>query len=450
MSFTGSHFHARLQCTAFLILHLYHSKRFYFNETEQIFCFVAVVFVLITAQNSVIILLLLRLDHSASRLSDWWGIKFFSSASKGCRFVGLLTDFACLFQLQRYPLEDEAGMQSQSADCEPPPPPPHGSYTNLFDTSNDMPLGGSAHNMQRVNHITGGASLGGAASAESRGGAAGRISPGSQRSGQAPMAVPDQFSPSDPSPVNMYPGAMQQPPPQQKAAYMRNSPSAERSLASDAKYPTTQALITDKGKAASGVVPQPVGAKRSSSQGSLNKQSRGTRTVDAAPAPPQPQPRYTLNHQLGGSGDNHHHHYPAAAGPPQPHKVQTVVKYKESGYSSSSTNASSNTALTGGAAPVPAPRHHHHHPYAPPVTSVKPLPAAPAELDNVPGAVRRPMSFVKAVELSDAIASQEREREKQVAAQKQHGRSPTSQPPALATTTEERHNVYGSTYEISV
>ena len=49
-------------------------------------------------------------------------------------------------------------MQSQSADCEPPPPPPHGSYTNLFDSSNDVPLGGSAHSMHRLpgnsNHIT--------------------------------------------------------------------------------------------------------------------------------------------------------------------------------------------------------------------------------------------------------------------------------------------------------
>ena len=340
--------------------------------------------------------------------------------------------------MQRYPLEDEGGLQSQSADCEPPPPPPHGSYTNLFDTSNDVPLGGSAHSMHRVpgsgNHVTGaplytemihGRNVS-APVPPPRSVQSGRISPRIQRPMAAPMAMPDQFSPSDPSPVNMYPGGVQQ-----KMVYMpaRNSPSTEHSLASDAKYPTTQALITDKGKTVPNVAPtsQLVGAKRSTSQGSLNKQSRGTRTTT--------EPRYSQNH-INGSGDNP---ITATSNNP-PHKVQTVVKYKESGYSSSSTSASSNTPLTD----ARGPGGRHHNPHAPPVTSVKAL----QEIDNVPGVVRRPMSFVKAVELSDAIASQEREREKQV--QKHYGRPQASQPPTLDTTNEERHNLYGSTYEISV
>ena len=245
-----------------------------------------------------------------------------------------------------------------------------------------------------------------------------------------PMAMPDQFSPNDPSPANMYPAGVHK-----KLVYMpaRNSPSVEHSLASDAKYPTTQALITDKGKTVPNVASssQPVGAKRSTSQGSLNKQSRGTRTFS--------EPRYSQNH-INGSGDNPN---TATVNNP-PHKVQTVVKYKESGYSSSSTSASSNTPLTD--ARGPSARHQHHNPHAPPVTSVKAI----QEADNVPGVVRRPMSFVKAVELSDALASQEREREKQSQAQQKHGRPQPSQLPTLGTTSEERHNMYGSTYEISV
>ena len=365
--------------------------------------------------------------------------------------------------MQRYPLEDEGGLQSQSADCEPPPPPPHGSYTNLFDTSNDVPLGGSAHSMQRLpgngTHPITGAPLytemlpGRSVNAPvppPRSIQGGRISPGHQRITTAPMAVPDQFSPSDPSPANMYPGGVQQ-----KMAYVpvRNSPSAEHSLASDAKYPTTQALITDKGKTVPNMAPasQPVGAKRSTSQGSLNKQSRGTRTTTtaAAPATTSELPRYSQNH-INGSGDNIPITATAnnSAAPPPPHKVQTVVKYKESGYSSSSTSASSNTPLTDarGGPVTTTTTTRHHNPHAPPVTSVRAL----QEIDNVPGAVRRPMSFVKAVELSDAIASQEREREKQIQKHHGHSRPPASQPPNLGTTNEERHNMYGSTYEISV
>ena len=291
--------------------------------------------------------------------------------------------------MQRYPLDDEGGLQSQSADCEPPPPPPHGSYTNLFDTSNDVPLGGSAHSMQRLpgngnHHITGtplytemlpGRSVN-APVPPPRSIQGGRISPGHQRITTAPMAVPDQFSPSDPSPANMYPGGVQQ-----KMAYVpvRNSPSAEHSLASDAKYPTTQALITDKGKTVPNMAPasQPVGAKRSTSQGSLNKQSRGTRTTTTSAAAPATSelPRYSQNH-INGSGDK----IPITAtannsAAPPPHKVQTVVKYKESGYSSSSTSASSNTPLTD-ASRV---RHHHHdHPASQPTRTAGHLGEGPS------------------------------------------------------------------------
>ena len=60
------------------------------------------------------------------------------------------------------------------------------------------------------------------------------------------------------------------------------------------------------------------------------------------------------------------------------------------------------------------------------------------EMDNVPGAVRRPMSFVRALEMSDQLAVAERE----TLDQRQRQRH-------LATPDEE-HQMYGSSYEISV
>jgi len=59
-------------------------------------------------------------------------------------------------------------------------------------------------------------------------------------------------------------------------------------------------------------------------------------------------------------------------------------------------------------------------------------------LDNVPGAIRRPMSFVKALEMSDALALQERQHErKKLEKQRMHS-------------SDDKKGQYGSSYEISV
>ncbi len=308
-----------------------------------------------------------------------------------------------------------------------------------------------------------------------------RPSPGRQRAiasqggpGSAPMATPDQFSPTEgqaTSPVEPYsvrPGPTQVPKAGSEASYAgsrgpgaqyppsstgRPSPNAtEHPLASDAKYPTTQALITDRGRSTN-TNPVPVGAKRSASQGSLNKVSRGARTTSPDQRyPPAPVHNHMENQPgaMGGQGDH-------ATVRPHPNKVQTVVKYKESGYSSSSTSGSSSkhtelSPLTDRGPPsvVSRPPHPQQQP-----------PATNQDLDNVPGVVRRPMSFVKAVELSDALASQERERELQKTAMLQQRRRQQQQKTGQGhqggtaqhthpTTPEDRHNAYGSTYEISV
>ncbi len=308
-----------------------------------------------------------------------------------------------------------------------------------------------------------------------------RPSPGMQgaiASGSAPMATPDQFSPTEgqaTSPVGSEPYSVRPGPaavpkaPSSEASYPgsrgpgsqyppsstgRPSPNAtEHPLASDAKYPTTQALITDRGRNTN-TNPVPVAAKRSASQGSLDKHSRGARTTSPDQRyPPAPVHNHMENRSgaIGGQGDN--------TARPHPHKVQTVVKYKESGYSSSSTSGSSSkhtelSPLTDRGPPSVVARPAHPQPQPP---------ASNQDLDNVPGVVRRPMSFVKAVELSDALASQEREREMQKTAMLQQRRRQQQQKAGQGhqggtaqhthpSTPEDRdrHNAYGSTYEISV
>lgn len=323
-------------------------------------------------------------------------------------------------------------MQSQSLDCEPPPPPNNGSYTNLFDTSQDMPLGGSAHTMRGQIQQP---ALARESPKIQRPGApprnlySNRPSPGRQRAAEirepAPMATPDQFSPvTTPSPTT----AAQQQAAKHHVVTSRgaiNSPSMERSLAADEKYPTTQALITDKFSGLAGVGGG-VGAKRSASAGSLStvkpSYSRGVRTSPTYP--PSSHHTYSNNQVpntvavLDTKAAVHH-------------QLRKPHKYKESGYSSSSsTTASSNKHSE-----LAAIAEHR-------VTNSQPQPQA-QDLDNVPGAIRRPMSFVRALEMSDTIALQERERERERERTRQKERQKQRHD-------DERKNAYGSTYEISV
>lgn len=251
-------------------------------------------------------------------------------------------------------------------------PPPAGSYTNLFDTREDVPLGGSAHSLRTNVHgkpVT----------------LSNRPSPllaGKKRSAdvRAPMAEMDECSPTSPAAVAGTAAPI----------HYINSPTGDRSmsLASDEKYPTTQALITDT----LGPSPPPAAAAAPIAGRRVQVPVRtayapiGSRPTDAA--------------YVGGRG-----------------------KYKESGYSSSSTTATSRTSES--------------------------LPAASAAdnkqaLSDIPGAIRRPMSFVKALEMSDALQMQERERTRH----KQRQVSPALQPEII--TEEEQRAMYGSSYEISV
>ena len=331
---------------------------------------------------------------------------------------GLMQYFFSL-QLHRQAVED-AVSQSQSRDCEPPPPlaPPalpqnKGSYTNLFDASQELPLGGSAHSLRQH----------GVPDSPHHGRMPPRNLPVSRpQDSRAPVATPDQFSPISPNGVGttkhvlppkgktLPTATVHQMPPKHPDL---NSPGPQRSLASDQMYPTTQALITDKvlaqGQAGGGTG---MGAKRSTSAGSLSGvgvgkpgQTKGVRT----------SPTYPPTTSHGPSG------YPPTAPAAQhrpPHGART---YKESGYSSSSSGGRNQDQL--GALPE----------RPPPVGAY----------DNVPGAVRRPMSFVRALEMSDHIAAQERERELQRQRyQREQQRKRQEE--------EERKKAYGSTYEISV
>ena len=79
-------------------------------------------------------------------------------------------------------------------------------------------------------------------------------------------------------------------------------------------------------------------------------------------------------------------------------------------------------------------------------------------LQNIPGAVRRPMSFVKALEMSDQLAVEEQQREQQrqqLQRHRMHPQPPQAQPQMqqlspVDPVPEEDRQQYGSSYEISV
>lgn len=315
-------------------------------------------------------------------------------------------------QLHQNSLDDDSEMAGQSRDCEPSPPPLNTSYVNLFDTVNDVPLGGSAHSLRDLpNNIMEPAVHSSKYPPSNR--IDNRPSPTQQRHIRdakktvAPMATPDNFSPTaTPSPNDII--AISKP----------SYSGVEPQLTSDQKYPTIQALITDKsGK-------HTIGTKRSASAGSLSRidvvsssiPSKGVHTSPTYPPgmPPPTQPKYTGNNL-----------YPANL-PPRP--TGRIQRPKDTGYTEM----------------YPPSNPYHSEPSSHHDFNNKPISAVPPGLDNIPGAVRRPMSFVRALEMSDAIQHQEREKEKlrqQLEKQQieKHKRK-----------TEEEKKLYGSTYEISV
>jgi hypothetical protein len=314
---------------------------------------------------------------------------------------------------------------SQGSDAPMNPRTVTGSYTNLFDTREDVPLGGSAHSLRTINTL--GRTAGPPTDYTTA--AAQRPSPvaGKKRSAdvRAPMAQQDEFSPTSPAavvttPAYHAPSAMPQ--------YI-HSPQAARSmsLASDAKYPTTQALITDT------LGPSPPHAA-----------TQPRRTTTARPPGPGAA-RQVYGPPLGVQQQNRPGvrtyntlppHYPGAA---PAHRYP--LPPKESGYSSSSgTSKSADSTATNTVGAVAAENKQ--------------------ALSDIPGAIRRPMSFVKALEMSDQLQMQERERERNRQRQKRQ-----STPPERISEEEEQHHHqqhqpqqqqqqqqqhYGSTYEISV
>ena len=288
---------------------------------------------------------------------------------------------------------------------------------------------------------------------------------------RAPMASVDEMTPS--------PSQAYKPPPR---GVVLNSPSLDRSmpLASDAKYPTNQALITDTLGPSPQKEPAPSVRKvpHSASTGSLNKRSQGMSTTTSRTSPVTIGPGY---YPPGPPGPGHPGPGPASKAP----RGGPGSKYKESGYSSSSSSSTRPPPVEGvsiatrslkpqpqpyvvdsrgRAVPQPGPRQvvtlpasggprpmplgrQPTPPYAAGENVVNPHPGGGGPSDfgdvsNVPGAVRRPMSFVKALEMSDQIALKE-----QTKAQRQQiGSSLRGNTPDESS----EQKLYGSSYEISV
>lgn len=309
-------------------------------------------------------------------------------------------------------------MQSQSMDSEAPPPagPKTASYNNLFDTSQDVPLGGSAHSLR--NHLTSDPRM------VQRNGAqpprtlytqspqAARYRPPYIISQQAPMASGEELSPASPS------------------------KGGEVGLASDQMYPTTQALITD-------TVTHPTPIKDAAPP--PKPKTLRSQGVRANVAPPQPKvPTTNYYNQTGGPPQPTVHHYVTHPAKKDMGKLPSG-RYRESGYSSNPSRPMYMTdqppaavsSISRGAPSYPLPQ---------------------ATLQTVPGAVRRPMSFVKALEMTDQLAMEEQRREQRH--QQQRLRTPGDPVPEESAPSEHRHpqqqqqqqqrQLYGSSYEISV
>lgn len=390
--------------------------------------------------------------------------------------------------------EDDRGSHSQDSEA-PPPVVSKGSYTNLYDC-NDLPLGGSAHSLQPRNHVS--ADPRGGDAHYNNGGAAynqaprppyhmtTRMSPGLAKRQQqpvqqqhypyhhnrqavtTPVTSPEDISPTSPLGIPL----------QNMKPRLVNSPSMDKALASDAKYPTNQALITDT---LGPTPPRPVVAtQKSSSTGQLSKNSsrpplpHGSRTspvtVGGQPGSyynsrPPGHPQSNTAAVAGGKQlYNYPHVAPSNTGPvnkapmyskgPSAYSGNVPRKYKESGYSSSATNASSRhhqqQHMGGGDGRPPKQPQHHHHPQ-------QHLDPSLEQVSNVPGIVRRPMSFVRALEMSDQIQVVEKDKETVVQQHPQYSNNSgrfNSRPSRTASLEVEdelsQSKQYGSSYEISV
>ena len=364
-----------------------------------------------------------------------------------------------LLQLYKSP-GCELDPDSQSQDCEPPLPVNTGSYSNLFHMGDGLALGDSAYSLRAQPHTP-------PPRAHRTRQAAPPTTlhvacPPSPRQCRvaAPMATPDHFSPSPPTTGHDLPLRLV---PQSPSAAARSRP-----LPNDAKYPTTQALITDSDRH------MPLCRSQHSSRDNLSKSPPGGSTNTGGLYAPQP---IVNGNNIRDLGPRH-----------------ALPRHKESGYSSATT------VSAGGVVSQPLPPRDSHAAMSQPPSQgshtvmSQPLRDSHAVMSqpqrdghavmsqhqrdghavmsqhqrdghavmsqpprdnhslgvgirNVPGAVMRPMSFVRAMEMSDSLALQDRT---------QHGRRPPPPPRGMRDDalreeeTDVSQAMYGSNYEISV
>lgn len=302
-------------------------------------------------------------------------------------------------QLQASGEEDETfrSFDCQSQDCELTPPKSD-SYTNLFDAGQDVPLGGSAHSLR--NHL-----------------AAGQDTISSTSSGLKPLPAKILYPGRSALPTGFRTSPDGRPPPAPAEGHgLRHLPpkttigsptSTMRSttLASDEKYPMTHALIRDPFLSSSHNK-----NNRHSPPGSISGLSRIVSLTGARTSP------VGTHYQYGTSSSKPTAHGPAPNGADGTNYRPLLSKEPPPYTVTAPSIPDTRTALLVSSAPVDAPG-----------------------IENVPGAVRRPMSFVKALEVSDQLAAHDQPSKLRQKAGLQK-----------EVMIEEDEQLYGSSYEIAV
>lgn len=320
-------------------------------------------------------------------------------------------------KLQASGEEDETfrSCDSQSQEYELMPPKSD-SYTNLFDAGQDVPLGGSAHSLR--NHIVAGQD-------------SSKLAPTSLMPLPAKMLYPSRNALAASTlnaqhhglPDGRHPLA----PHSDSTCYLSKknivgSPTttsrSSNMLASDEKYPVTNALVRD-----------PFVYNKTIKQSPPSSISGLSRIVSLTGARTSP---VGTHYQYGTSGSTSLHGQSTSNG-------ASVSSYrpllsKDSLTPNLSTvpanSIDSRTALLKSVMPVDAPG-----------------------IDNIPGAIRRPMSFVKALEVSDQLTVPDQTLRLQRQQQQQQKRQSGLQKEIMVEEEEEEEcekQLYTSSYEIAV
>ena len=385
----------------------------------------------------------------------------------------------------QYYTDEDRGSQSLDIDDGAPPVMSKGSYSNLYNASSadELRLGDSAHSLKTLPLSRSNQGI----SSDPRGltGGGGGLIIGGHVKNPPPSSAAERYASLTTQQYQHQAGGVRPSPglaQRATAAPVSLLPSAlsptkvtsALPLPSDAKYPTTHALHNDRRehspvRTASAVSPSAFTGHKSNSTGSLGTGSRPPRsalvpqTRQSPTFPPQPPVSYFPQ---GGGGQREFSMHPAPHLPPrQDSNRKSGKKYRESGYSSSATATSHSSR---------PPHKHVTSSRVPPSSLSASVPQAAAfigaasggggEISNVPGAVRRPMSFVKALEMADHLQTRERQgyhnsnnSSSKTTAPQQHSRSHAHAPnvryapsgaDSNAQADDSQH--FGSSYEISV